>query len=329
MASNQNTPGSAPGSSTYHDSTSLVSATPSSQSQPGGSRNQSEMKALIEGELKGDTYFVDLITGNSILQVDRETVEAVIDTLGTTFQALTSGGDSSPTDPRFPENGFRHEHQSYEPLTHLLNKIVNAASPFVSSQSPLSGLRFHPFGREVNEKYGSLKGLKPDGVGIIGALSTETEGPAEGPAEKPKLSWERIEIIVESKVSVKDTVRQSGTYARCSVLNNRRRFFSLGIGFHFKKLEAYVLAYHHAGLSSSHPLNLKTLEGFNGLVKHIVGILSIKDEAAYGLDPTRSQKIFYINNRYYEVVRLIFERDSFRGRSTVVYGLEGMYTCGF
>jgi hypothetical protein len=284
------------------------------------------MKRLVEDELKGATYRVNLTTGNSILQVDSDAaVETVINSLGTTFHTLTSGGDSSAAEPRFPADGFRHEPQSYEPLAHLLNKIVDAASPYVPSQSQLSGLRFHRFGREVKEKYGSHKGLKPDIVATIGELPTETEEPAK----KPQLSWEKIEIIVESKASVKDTVRQSGTYARCSVLNNRRRFFSLGIGFHYRNLEAYVFAYHHAGLSSSHPLNLTTLEGFNGLVKHIVGILSIKDEAAYGLDPTRTQNIFYINNRYYEVVRRIFERGSFRGRSTVVYSLKGMYTCGF
>jgi hypothetical protein len=220
------------------------------------------------------------------------------------------------------------EPQSYDPLAHLLNQIIDAANRYVP-QSQLSGLRFHRFGGEVKETYGSHKSLKPDGVGIIGELSTETEEPAEELTKKPQLSWEQIKIIVKSKASVRDTVRQAGTYARCSVLNNRSGFFSLGIGFHYKKLEAYVFAYHRAGLSSSHPLNLTTPEGFNGLVRHIFGILSIKDEAAYGLDPTRFQNIFYINDRYYEVVRTIYSRDSLPGRSTAVYSLKGMYTCGF
>jgi hypothetical protein len=94
-------------------------------------------------------------------------------------------------------------------------------------------------------------------------------------------------------------------------------------------MEAYVLVFHRSGLSSSRPLKLTTREGFNGFVKHIVGILSFKDEAAYGLDTTRFQKFFRINNRYYEIGRLLHMRGSFRGRSTTAYRLQGMYTCGF
>jgi hypothetical protein len=82
-------------------------------------------------------------------------------------------------------------------------------------------------------------------------------------------------------------------------------------------------------LSSSRPLKLKTREGFNGLVSHIVGILTLKEEAAYGLDTTRVQNMFRVNNRYYGIVRLLYMRGTLRGRSTIVYSLQGMYTCGF
>jgi hypothetical protein len=58
-------------------------------------------------------------------------------------------------------------------------------------------------------------------------------------------------------------------------------------------------------------------------------------EAAYGLDTTRFQNIFRINNRYYEIVRLLY-RDvrgslSLRGRSTQnlpVYIPCKLYTVG-
>jgi hypothetical protein len=286
------------------------------------------MKALIEDELKGATYYVDLTTEDGILHADPRTVEAVMNSLRTTFQALTSGGDSSATKPRFPVNGFPRKSQSCEPLVHLLNKIIDTASRCMP-RSQLSELRFHPFRREVKETYSSHKGLKPDGVGIIGELSTKTKKPAKKSAKKPELSWEQIEVNVESKASVRDMVRQSGTYARCCLLANQRRFFSLGIGFHYKKLEAYVFVFHRSGLSSSRPLKLTTGEGFKGLVSHIVGILSFKEEAAYGLDTTRFQKMFRINNRYYEIVRLLYVRGTLRGRSTIVYSLQGMYICGF
>ena len=317
-----------PGSISLHNNTASVSATPSTLQGSQGSRSQSEMKGQMEDEIKDATYVVDLTNGNGILPADSGTVEIVINRLRTTFQTLTSGGNSSATDPRLPQTSFTDEPQSYEPLSHLLNKIITTANPYIP-QSLLHDLRFHPLEDDVKELHGSHKGLKPDGVGIIGELPTVPNEPTEGPAEKrpkkPKLSWEQIEVVFESKATVKDMIRQSGTYARCCVLSNQRRFFSLGIGFQFKKLEAYVFAFHHGGLSSSNPLKITTEKGFNDLVKHIVGILSIKDEAAYGLDPTRFQNFFYINDRYYESVRFLHVRGTLRGRSTFVHSLQGMY----
>ncbi len=132
------------------------------------------------------------------------------------------------------------------------------------------------------------------------------------------------------KARVRDMFRQSGNYARCCVLCNQGRFFAVGIGFQHRKLEAYVFAFHQSGLASSRLLKLTTREGFDGLVRHIVGILSFKDEAAYGLDdPTRSQNMFCINNRYYEIDRLLHARGTLWDRSTTLYSLRGIYTCEF
>ncbi|KAH9044502.1 hypothetical protein EDB85DRAFT_1884997 [Lactarius pseudohatsudake] len=54
----------------------------------------------------------------------------------------------------------------------------------------------------------------------------------------------------------------------------------------------------------------------------MVGILSIPDEEAFGLDLTRVEKVYRLNNRNYEIVRKIHERNSIRGHSTVVYSLK-------
>jgi hypothetical protein len=86
------------------------------------------------------------------------------------------------------------------------------------SASHLSGLRFHHFGKEVKGRYGCAKGLKPDGVGIIGELPTGTED--------SELSWEDIEVIVESKRTVRQMVQKSGMYTRFCLLNNLRRFLA-------------------------------------------------------------------------------------------------------
>ena len=193
----------------------------------------------------------------------------------------------------------------------------------------------------MKDTYGSHKGLKPDGIGILDEVLTEMEEVAEEPpaeteelaevppAQELKLYWEQIEVTVESKATLKDMVRQSGTYARCCILSNQRCFFTLGIGFLYNKLEAYIFAFHRSGLSSSRPLNLKTAEGFKGLVRHIVGILSFEDEAAYCLDTTRFQNIFCFNNRLFEATHRLYVRTCLLGRCTTVYGLQGMYTCRF
>jgi hypothetical protein len=88
----------------------------------------------------------------------------------------------------------------------------------------------------------------------------------------------------------------------------------------------YFFVFHHSGLSSSRPLSLKTPKGFEDLVKHLVGMLSIREELGYHLDQTvsESQDQFYLNDRLYHVARLLFMRDSLRGRSTAVYHLKGI-----
>jgi len=314
----------------FHHGTSAGSAIVSETSSlPETQDTQSKMKALIEDELRGATYHVDLTNEDGILHADPTIVEAVNDSLRTTFQVLTSGGSSSTTNPRLPVNGFICEHRSYKPLAHLLNKIIDTANWYMP-RSQLSELHFHPLVPvgEVKETY-SHRGLKLGCAGIIGKLSAKMKKPTEEPANKPELSWGQIEVHIGSKASVRDMLQQSGTYAHFCLLNNQRHSFSLGIGFDYKKLEAYVLVFHRSGLSSSQPLKLSTGKGFKDLVKHIVGILSFKEEAAYGLDTTCFQNFFCINNHYFKIVQILYLRGSLQGRSTIVYHLQGMYTCRF
>ena len=50
----------------------------------------------------------------------------------------------------------------------------------------------------------------------------------------------------------------------------------------------------------------------------MVGILSILDEEAFGLDMTRRGDVYRINDRDYDIVRPICVRNSVHGRATVV-----------
>ena len=54
----------------------------------------------------------------------------------------------------------------------------------------------------------------------------------------------------------------------------------------------------------------------------MVGISSIPDEEAFGLDMTRRGEVYRINDRNYGIVRQICDRRCVRGRATAVYSLK-------
>ena len=129
-----------PGSTSYHSSSASASARPSS-SRGQERQLQTTMKKNMENELRNAMFYVDLTAKGGILYANPRIVDAVIDELiGTTFPVLTSGGTLSATSPRFPANGCFKEEESYEPLTHLLNKIVDTANPRISISSQRASL---------------------------------------------------------------------------------------------------------------------------------------------------------------------------------------------
>ena len=180
------------------------------------------MKALVEEELNGATNYANLTTEDGVLYADPRTVKAMTNSLRTTFNTITSGGDSklSTTNPRFLSKGFACESRSYGPLIHLLNKIIGTANQHIPPvESQLAKLSFHAFGREIKGTYSSQKGLKPDIMGILGPLGKPSNKEKKcsknptAPSKVPKLTWEEIEVTVESKASVPDLVQQSGMYS--------------------------------------------------------------------------------------------------------------------
>ncbi len=55
----------------------------------------------------------------------------------------------------------------------------------------------------------------------------------------------------------------------------------------------------------------------------MIGILSILYEEAFGLDMTRFDDVYRINDHDYEIVRTIYVRSSVHGRATSVYSIRG------
>jgi hypothetical protein len=72
-------------------------------------------------------------------------------------------------------------------------------------------------------------------------------------------------------------------------------------------LQITFFAFHRYGLCSF-GISLLTPEGFQTAVKYMVGILSIQDEEAFGLDMTRRGNWYRINDRLYQIVRPICVR---------------------
>ena len=293
---------------------SAVQLPSSSDSRP--SLRQEVMKSQILREFKGATFLVDLTAEGAPFHADSNRVQAVLGRLrhhyGTTGTTLLSDDDSSVDRPRFPRGGFQKEGKSYKPFVHFLNAIVRATNEcLLPGPCYLTGLHFDHYGLEMEDPYSSLRPLKPDALGLL-----------RSPTHKQKFSWNDVAVIVEVKGQVTELIQQLSTYARCYLAADRRRSFAPAIGFDHKSLQIVFIAFHRSGLSSSGPISLRTPEGFQTVVEHMVGILSIPDEEAFGLDATRCGDMYRINDRDYDIVRPICVRNSVRGRATTVYSLK-------
>jgi hypothetical protein len=284
---------------------------------PTSSQPEAEMKDKIPREFECVTFVDDLTAQGAPLQADPNDVQRVLDHLRDncelTHVTLFSDGNSTAEDPRLPFNGFTVETGSYEPFAHLLNRIVHSANLCLISPRYLEALRFYPSGSEILEKLDSGKPLKPDILGLLRSCTPQ----------EPKVSWNDVAVFIEVKAHLLvDTVKQLGTYARIHLTFNRRRSFSIAMSFHHKELTLRFLCFHRSGISTSTQLHLCTGDGFRSLVEHMIGLLSIKDEEAFGFDMTRVKDVYRLNNIDYKIVRTIQMCESIRGHATAVYSLK-------
>ncbi len=279
-----------------------------------------EMKDKVVQELKHAIFTVNLTAQGAPLQADSDDVQKVFDHLqhncGLTYMTLFGDDKSTKNVPRLPLSGFgaASTGKSYEPLTHLLNTIVHAANICLTHARYLKDIHFDPHGVEMQEKLDSEKPLKPD---ILGLLHSRTP-------DEPEISWNDVAVFIEVnlKSDLIEVVKQLATYAHRHLAVDRRRSFSIAIAFSHKALTFHFLCFHRSGISISPPLHIDKEGGFRSVVEHMVGILSIRDEEAFGLDMTRVKNIYRLNDHNYGIVRTIHERNSICSHSTVVYSLK-------
>ena len=295
----------------------VVQSPSSATSHP--SLNQDVMKTQMQREVHRATFLVDLTAEGAPFHADSDTVQLVLgrlrDHYGITSTTLFSNDDSSVDNPRFPPKGFQRERLSYIPLTHFLNTIVRATNDCLPpGPRYLKDMHFLHYGREMEGIYNSHRPLKPDALGLFRL--------PQSPEQKFSWNLNEVAMIVEVKDQIADSILQLATYGRCYLAADRRRSFALAIAFSHKSLEICFFVFHRSGLSSSGPISLRTPEGFQTAVKYMVGIMSIPDEEAFGMDMTRREDVYRINDRNYRIVRPICVRNSVRGRATFVCSLK-------
>src|ERR1700677_1264090 len=163
----------------------------------------------------------------------------------------------------------------------------------------------------MREKIYSEMHLKPD---MLGLLHPRTP-------DEPTISWNDVVVFIEVKSQLIEAVKRLATYAHCHLAVERRRSFTIAIAVCRKQLTLHFICFHRSGISVSLPLHLDKEDGFRSVVEHMVEILSIQDEEAFGLDVTRVENVFRLNDRNYEIVRTIHERNHIR-HSAAVYSLK-------
>ncbi|KAF8272962.1 hypothetical protein EI94DRAFT_1717113 [Lactarius quietus] len=283
--------------------------------------SQAEMKDRILEEFKCATFSVDLTAERAPLQADPNDVQRVIDYLrdncNVTHVTLFNGGNSTEDAPRFPSDGFGAERWSYEPLTHLLNSIIAAANWILTGPCYLKALRFHPYGVDMRDTLNLHKPLKPDILGLLDPLTPHTQT-----LKERKIYWNEVAVYIEVKNDLTEMIKQLAMYARNHLALNRRRSFSIAMSFNHKTMKLGFLCFHRSGISASPQLKLNGENGFRSFVEHLVGLLSIKDEEAFGLDMTRVDNVYCLNCSDYKIERTIQMHKRIRGHSTVVYSLK-------
>jgi hypothetical protein len=286
----------------------------SSSTGSGSTTTQAETKDKVLREIESVAFVVNLTSQGAPLQACSNDVQRVLDHLrdncGFTHLTLFGDDDSTADAPRLPPNGFQT--RTYEPFIHLLNIIIRATNCCLTNPRYLEALRFYPHGAEMREKLdsGTLKPLKPEILGLLHSCTLQ------------RPSWNDVSVFVEVNARLVDAIKRLAAYARNHLTFNRRRSFSIAMSFNHKDLSLRFLCIHRSGISMSSQLHLREEDGFRGAIEHMVGLLSVKDEEAFGLDMTRENDVYHLNNANYRIMRTIHMRNSICDHATVVYSLQ-------
>ncbi len=282
--------------------------------------NSIEDEDPVLHEFRGATFLVDLTAEGASLQADEDDVQKVLDQLRdhyniTQTSLLTGTEDNSTVDtPQLPPDGFSAQCNSLEPLTHFLNIIIHAAEECLPPTRYLKYLQFEVYGAEMQEMFDMEYPLRPDILALL---------PSCTPHQRDTLtSWSDVAVIVGVNHRPLELIQTLSICASRYLTVDRRRSFCIAITFNYQTLKMHFLIFHRSGISFSPPLSLNHVDGFQSAIKHMVGILSIQDEAAFGLDMTRVGNVYNLNDHGYHIIHTHHSNNIVCGRATVMYSLQ-------
>ena len=323
-------PGNAAGSSATHKATPLKpSSSHTSTTEP---REQRDLELIIKAELGGATYkendFIAKWFPKMKLPYQNALVNDVLSKLAKANEPDKPGVSHKnlcfqhhPFDASKPFHSWplgKSEGLYYTPFVWLLNSILALANEHrversngkkaTQGESLHHNLRFHVYGLEMKEVLDGVRPLKPDGIG--------THGPIETGA---KVSWRDVEIAIEIKELWGNLIAQGATYARSLFAARETRHFALLIAYNHQSSQARFCFFRRDGLRASKALNIREEDGFKTFVRAVAGLLSWSTLFEAGMDPSRSERQFFIADRCLDITEVLCNRRSVRGRATRVY----------
>ncbi|KAH8990118.1 hypothetical protein EDB86DRAFT_2939592 [Lactarius hatsudake] len=255
-----------------------------------GSSNSSAVADVndeILQEIKRAIFTVNLTAHGAPLQADPDDVQNVFDHLrhnySLTSEALFRDEESTPEAPRLPPSGFKFTAEKES--YEPLTHILNIIVH--AANTCLTHMRY------LKDLHFDIHNVEMPVGNILDSGKPQVLKPVilgllhPRTLDGPKIVWEDVAVIIEVKA-----------------------------------LTMCFLCFHRSDVSASELLKLNEEDGLRSVIEHMVGILSIRDEAGFGLDMTRVNDMYHLNGRYYAIVRTIQNRDSIRGRATAVYRLK-------
>jgi hypothetical protein len=193
----------------------------------------------------------------------------------------------------WPEGG--PESRFYSPLCYLLEEIRLA---FEAVKKVETLFKFHVYTREMGDRIGGMKALKPDLLGLYGTVSPDEH-----------ILWSRPVITGEVNAEWPRMLAQGGTHARSMLYGRPNRHVAWLLLFNHKENKARLCAYHRGGVTSTKQMEISRKEGYKDMVRVMVAFLCTENLQTIGEDSTRDAGGMILpNGQPAQIKEILFQR---------------------